>query len=98
MKRLLRLLLVLGMVGCGPQDGTTDDSAAALERFGAKIERNEQSEAIEVGFFKTWTTDAELVHLAALTKLQKLFLSNIQVTDAGVAELKKALPNCEISH
>ena len=42
-------------------------------------------------------TDAGLVHLKGLTKLQKLFLSSTKVTDAGVAELQKALPNCKIS-
>jgi len=36
------------------------------------------------------------VHLKGLTKLQGLNLGNTQVTDAGVAELQKALPNCEI--
>ena len=39
--------------------------------------------------------DAERVHLKGLTNLQGLVLPK-QVTDAGVAELKQALPNCEI--
>jgi hypothetical protein len=30
-------------------------------------------------------------------QLQELTLSNTKVTDAGVAELQKALPNCSIS-
>ena len=42
-------------------------------------------------------TDAGLAHLKGMTKLQELSLGyNKQVTDAGVAELKKALPNCKI--
>ena len=41
-------------------------------------------------------TDAGLVHLKGLTGLQTLNLAGTKVTDAGVAELKKALPNCEI--
>jgi len=41
-------------------------------------------------------TDAGLVHLQRLTSLQKLNLAHIQVTDAGVAKLKEALPNCDI--
>jgi len=32
-----------------------------------------------------------------LQKLRTLYLNNTQVTKAGVAELKKALPNCGIS-
>jgi len=31
-----------------------------------------------------------------LAALEELFLSHSQVTDAGVAELQKALPNCRI--
>jgi hypothetical protein len=37
-----------------------------------------------------------LNEVAKLKKLKKLILANTQVTKAGVAELKKALPNCEI--
>jgi len=36
------------------------------------------------------------VHLAGLTALESLWLTGTQVTDAGVAELQKALPNCGI--
>jgi len=34
--------------------------------------------------------------VAKLQKLEKLELQATKVTDAGVAELKKALPNCKI--
>jgi len=37
------------------------------------------------------------VHLKGLTGLLTLGLRNTKVTDAGVAELKKALPKCQIS-
>jgi len=37
-----------------------------------------------------------LVHLKGLTKLRELDLNVTQITDAGVGELKKALPNCQI--
>ena len=40
--------------------------------------------------------DKGLVHLRGLTRLQELRLRGTLVTDAGVAELQKALPNCEI--
>jgi len=42
---------------------------------------------------------AALVHLKGLAKLQTLSLGlgASQVTDAGVAELMKALPKCEIT-
>ncbi len=41
-------------------------------------------------------TDAGLKHLEGLTGLQSLLLSGTQVTDAGVSEFQKALPNCKI--
>jgi hypothetical protein len=42
-------------------------------------------------------TDDGLVHLKGLTNLQTLDLIGCEkITDSGVAELQKALPNCEI--
>ena len=40
--------------------------------------------------------DAERVHLKGLTNLQGLVLPK-QITDAGIAELQEALPNCDIN-
>jgi hypothetical protein len=42
-------------------------------------------------------TDAGLVNLKGLAGLQELYVSSTKITDAGVADLQKALPNCEIS-
>jgi hypothetical protein len=36
------------------------------------------------------------VHFVGLTSLQTLELFDTQVTNAGVAELQKALPDCKI--
>ena len=41
-------------------------------------------------------TDAGLVHLKGLTNLQGLVLPK-QISDAGIAELQQALPNCDIT-
>jgi len=41
-------------------------------------------------------TDAGLEQLKGLTSLRYLHVADTQVTDAGVSELKKALPNCTI--
>ena len=38
-----------------------------------------------------------LVHLKGLTNLQELSLYYTKVTDPGVANLQKALPNCKIA-
>ena len=48
----------------------------------------------------TQITDAGLVHLAGLTRLERLYLylNRTRISDAGVAKLKKALPNCIIMH
>ena len=45
----------------------------------------------------TQITDAGLVHLKGLTNLKSLGLDFcLKIIDSGVAELQKALPNCEI--
>jgi hypothetical protein len=44
----------------------------------------------------TQVTDAGLKLLVALKQLESLDLRNTMVTDAGVAELQRALPNCRI--
>jgi hypothetical protein len=42
-------------------------------------------------------TDSGLARLSALTKLKQVKLEGTQVTDAGVVELKRALPGLKIS-
>jgi hypothetical protein len=41
-------------------------------------------------------TDAGLVHLRGLRKLQSLWLEQTPVTAAGVAQLRQALPRLEV--
>jgi len=53
-------------------------------------------DAPKVGGKKTKVTDAGLVRLNGLTDLKDLRLDGTAVTDAGIAELKQALPNCKI--
>jgi len=43
-------------------------------------------------------TDAGLAHLQPLTGLQWLSLRNTQVTGAGAAELRRALPRLLVFH
>ena len=82
MKRLLGLLLVMGMVGCG-------GSVAELEKLGAKITKDDQGQVIRVNLYATRITDAGLVHLKGLTNLQHLSLDATKVTDAGLGHLKE---------
>ena len=39
-----------------------------------------------------------LEDLVEMTHLEWLSLGNTHITDAGLAELKQALPNCKIRH
>jgi Leucine-rich repeat (LRR) protein len=41
-------------------------------------------------------TDADLVHLKPLKRLEYLGIANTRVTKTGIADLKKSLPNCKI--
>ena len=89
MKRLLGLLLVMGMVGCG-------GPVAELRSLEAKVTKYDQGKVIKVDLSKTQVTDAGLVHLKELANLQYLFLGEAKITDSGIVELQKTLPNCEI--
>jgi len=72
-----------------PATALEKESVAELEKLGVKIyERNAQGEIVAVGFKGTQVTDAGLVHLKGLTKLQQLDLLDTQVTDAGLVHLK----------
>jgi hypothetical protein len=50
-------------------------------------------------YLSSWKiTNAGLKQVAKLQKLTSIYLNGCkQITDAGVAELKKALPKCEIN-
>lgn len=50
-----------------------------------------------LGLSGTAISDADLFHLKTLSNLEYLALDSTQVTGEGVEELKKALPDCEIS-
>ncbi|MBI83605.1 MAG: hypothetical protein CMJ81_10440, partial [Planctomycetaceae bacterium] len=79
MRRLLDLLLVLGMVGCGDP----------VEKLGGKILRDQQGVAVGVSFFSTKipVTNEALVQVAGMTNLQVLDLRNTPITDAGLVHL-----------
>ena len=76
MKRMLGLLLVLGMVGCG---------VAELEKFSGKISPDGLGR-ITVTLENTRVSDAELVHLKGPTGLKALTLTRTKVADAGLPQ------------
>lgn len=81
-----------------PSAETEAEAIAALEQLGATIGKDENGNVISLNLIGTKITDAGLLRLKKLTKLQRLVLDFTKVTDAGVADLQKALPDCEISH
>ena len=97
MKRLLGLLLVMGMVGCGEKEnaGNAVDPVTALEKLGAKIYRTVGPEIDTVDLNDTQVTDAGLVHLTGMTKMVSLHLDGTPITDAGLVHLK-GLTNMKI--
>ena len=51
---------------------------------------------VESVWLKGPATDADMAECGKLSQLRILILSGEQVTDAGVAELKQALPNVNV--
>ena len=91
-------LAVVSTSRCARQEPPTlEELGTLVETLGGELDQNDEGEVVVVDLDSTPVTDAGLAHLAGLTALESLRLSNTQVTDAGVAELQKALPNCEIS-
>ena len=68
-----------------------------MEKLEVFIEREDNGEIVRVSFIISDITDAGLLYLKELNSLQSLELDDNQVTDAGVAELQRALPNSYIA-
>ena len=112
MKRLLGLLLVMGMVGCGGGDTSSLPKAEkspiaatpdlppayrALQKIpNTRIGLSAEGEIEAVSLTSNRATDETLQLLDGLTHLKKLTLYSKQITDAGVADLQQSLPNCRI--
>ena len=72
-----------------PAQAADADPIAALKKLGARIKQNEQGEVVEVSLrlSKKSTFAGRTMHRHQSTK----------ITDAGIAELKKALPKCSVN-
>ncbi len=77
--------------------GTLDFSLCSKIEDQGLAHLKELTSLQELSLYKTQVTDAALVHLKVLTNLEHLVLPDLGTTPAGVAELQKALPNCEIN-
>ena len=51
---------------------------------------------ISLDIAKTKVTDAGLVHLKSMRKLEWLHIEDTSITDAGINDLKKTIPNVRI--
>ena len=67
-------------------DGDPQTFLERLRRSCGEMDYRNVAAAIGRG---SQVTDAELVHVEALTQLQRLFLDQTQVTDAGLAHLER---------
>ena len=80
-------------------DDAEDKAVAFVEELGGEVTRAEKTPGrpvITVSLWQTQRTDAELKALAPVKNLTSLNLSDTHVTDAGLKELRQALPNCRI--
>ncbi len=120
MNRLSMLMAALGLslavvaLGWAAESNPGQAKAVAeIEKLGGKITIDEKSPnkaVIGVDFGHTQVSDAGLVHLEGLTRLQSLYLVGTvvnswgrdsvgtKVTDEGVTRLQQALPQCKIFH
>ena len=113
MKQLLLICAVAALVGCGTtkvgpnapanindfvlEREVREELSTAFSKFKGELTNADLEKVFEIDLNNTSITDACLKEVAKLQKLEGLFLRRTQVTKAGVAELKKALPNCYIS-
>jgi len=71
-------------------DDAEDKVAQAIKNLGGVVKRDEMAvgkPVIEVSFYNTKATDADLKQLTALKSLKGINLTGTMVTDAGLKEL-----------
>ena len=69
-------------------DFTTDEGLSSVGKLG---------QLQVLGLSHTKTNDTRLKHLRGLKKLEQLELSDTSVSEAGLAALKQALPQCKVT-
>jgi hypothetical protein len=98
----LSLIAMIGICGCGetvslpgnavqPARTKQQHAAARIQRLGGWVKfdgTNPDRPVVVVAPIQRQFTDAGLVHLRELTKLQELHLNHTEVTDAGLVHLK----------
>ncbi len=73
----------------GKSDQAQQNALIAFRELKARVELNEDGEAISLDLLDSPILDAHLEHLTALTKLERLYLSGLtRITDEGLHNLK----------
>ncbi len=91
-------------VGLGHMKGLTNLTYLAMGNHGVRTDISDAGVANLVGMKKLETliivnaavTDASLEHIKKFSNLKRVHLAKTQATEAGVASLKLALPNCNV--
>src|SRR5438445_12429325 len=81
----VRLIVMLFFAG---QTLLTAGNLEWLDSLGGRMDKNPAGEVTDVHLRGTWVTDAELLDLTALRKLERLDLSHTRITDEGLLHLK----------
>ncbi len=92
MKSFFVLLFPLVLVGCGEPSPEED----AIRQLGGEI-NSTSGEVTYITLANSFITDAGMEHLKGMTSLKSLDLSfTKKITDAGLAEIQAALPECDV--
>ncbi len=100
--RVIALLLSLAvcLAGCDQKQADPEEKVVnAILKLGGTVERDEKlpgRPVVEVHLEGPKVTDSDLKNLKELKGLQELWLSYTQITDAGLKDLKQALPKATI--
>ena len=86
---LASMFLVAGLLGCGDEQASImeEQAIAAFKELGGRVEVDNNNSAVRLDLKRTKITNADLVHLEALTKLQDLILFDTKITDAGMVHM-----------
>ena len=100
MKQILVMMAAVVLVGCGEKATIADPFVEkavrkSLEKSEGQLTAADLEKVTSLRLPFPQITDVGLKELAKLQNLEELYLPT-QITKAGVAELKKALPNCKI--
>ena len=103
MKKILLMIAVVALVGCGPDPSTKEESAKIIEAAIRKelkkptgeLTKSDLEKVTRLSLYNSQLTDVKgLEKLSQLTWLE--LYSNPDLTLAQIEQLKKALPECLI--